>query len=90
MYFVYVIQSDIGMRYVGQTNNLERRLHDHRSQHGGRYTKRSKNHKLIYSEKFETRREAVIRERELKSGQGRQWLKNKLSLAIDHRDVVQR
>ncbi len=80
MYFVYVIQSDVGTRYVGQTNNLERRLYDHRSQRGGRYTKRSKNHKLVYSEKFETRKEAVRRERELKSGQGRQWLKNKLSL----------
>jgi len=80
MYFVYVIQSEDGRTYTGQTNNLARRLDEHQNQHGGRYTKRANHYKLVYSESFETRGEAMVREKGLKSGQGRQWLKNKLAL----------
>lgn len=80
MYVVYVIQDENGRIYTGQTHNLERRLSEHQNHHGGRYTKRSGSYKLIYSERFETRGEAMVREKGLKSGQGRQWLKNKLSL----------
>jgi putative endonuclease len=79
MYFVYVIQSGDGRMYTGQTNNLARRLEEHEAHHGGRYTKRASQYKLIYSESFKTRGEAMMREKGLKSGQGRQWLKNKLS-----------
>jgi len=80
MYFVYVIQSENGRLYTGQTNNLARRLDEHRNYRGGRHTKRATRYKLIYFESFRTRGEAMTREKGLKSGQGRQWLKNKLSL----------
>lgn len=75
MYYVYVIQSQVNDRlYIGQTNNLERRLDEHNS---GKsiYTKTIKPFTLLYNETFATRKEAVNREIELKSGKGREWLK---------------
>ncbi len=75
MFTVYVLRSDINHRlYVGQTNNLSRRLFEHNSGHST-YTKLTKPFRLIYQENFTTRREAIAREIELKTGKGREWLK---------------
>jgi putative endonuclease len=75
MFTVYVLRSDTNHRlYIGQTNNLSRRLLDHNSGYST-YTKFTKPFKLIYQENFPTRKEAVNREIELKSGKGREWLK---------------
>ena len=74
LFFVYVIKSDTGRKYIGQTDNLEKRLRQHNE---GRsfFTKRNKEWRLIFFEQYETRREAVVRERWLKSGAGRDYLK---------------
>jgi putative endonuclease len=75
MFTVYVLRSDINHRlYVGQTNNLSRRLFEHNSGHST-YTKLTKPFRLIYQENFTTRMEAIAREIELKTGKGREWLK---------------
>jgi putative endonuclease len=77
-YWVYVLELADGRRYIGHTNNLERRLQEHRD---GRspYTRRHKIKDLIYREKFLSRSEAMKREKFLKTGKGREWLKQKLS-----------
>ena len=71
------MELDNGKRYVGHTNNLERRLHEYRS---GRspFTRRYRVKRLIYFEKYDTRSEAMKREKFLKSGKGREWLEQKL------------
>ena len=75
MYVVYVLRSLVNKRlYIGQTNDLSRRLLEHNQGHS-RYTKLTKPFELIYQEEFFTRSEAVNRELELKSGKGREWLK---------------
>lgn len=75
MFTVYVLRSLTNQRlYIGQTNNLSRRLLEHNQGHS-RYTKLTKPFKLIYQEEFGTRNDAVNREIELKSGKGREWLK---------------
>lgn|GEM_PF-518443 len=57
--------------YVGHTNDLERRLKEHWS--GGTASLKGwKPYKLVYSEKFETREEAISREKYFKSGTGRE------------------
>ena len=69
MFFVYVIYSDkIQKKYIGQTQDLERRLFEHNNDLLGTYTKGKGPWILIYSEKLKTRSEAVRREKELKSG----------------------
>ncbi|MEK9156416.1 MAG: GIY-YIG nuclease family protein [Patescibacteria group bacterium] len=79
MYQVYILQSrKNGRYYTGSTNNLKRRLAEHNS---GRseYTKPTKPFDLVYSEVFETRTQAVQRERYFKTGKGREELKNIIS-----------
>ena len=65
------------MRYIGQTDDLDRRVREHNDpQHNNK--KFTSKHPgpwvLVYFEQFETRAEAMRRERWLKSGRGRVWL----------------
>lgn len=75
---VYVIQSDEGHRYTGQTNDLERRLIEHNNglSHS---TKHGRNWKVIYSEEKSTHSEAIKFEKWLKTGVGREWLEGKIA-----------
>ncbi|MDD5449577.1 MAG: GIY-YIG nuclease family protein [Candidatus Omnitrophica bacterium] len=76
MYFVYALATKNNTRiYVGLTKNLKLRTREHNS---GK-TKSTKAYKpwiLFYSEKFNTRLEARAREKVLKSGFGKEFLKN--------------
>ena len=74
MFWLYVLKSSGGKIYVGQTSNLEIRIRDHNN--GNSYwTSRYIGWKLIYSEEYVSRREAMKREKELKTGKGRDELK---------------
>lgn len=77
LFFTYILKS-LGYNkfYIGQTDNLSRRLKEHNSGNSI-YTKRYKSWKVVYYEVFKTKEEAVERERYLKSAAGRRWLKNK-------------
>lgn len=67
-YFVYIVQCSDGSLYVGSTNDLNRRIHEHNSsKQGAHYTKIRRPVVLKYSENFETYKEARSREAELKS-----------------------
>ena len=57
------------------TNNLERRLSDHYNGYN-KTTKPYRPFELIYTEEFVTRSEARDREKHLKSGIGKEFLKN--------------
>jgi len=74
MYYVYVLKGKNGITYVGQTNNLLDRLARHNGNRS-RYTKGKGPFKLVLSEEYGTRSEAVRREKSLKGGKGREWLK---------------
>ena len=75
MYHVYVIQSDEGYTYTGQTDDLPRRLSEHNNHQLSFWTKRGNNWKLIHSEEFENRSDAMKREKWLKTGIGREYIK---------------
>jgi putative endonuclease len=79
MFFVYVLKSKIdGRLYKGMTDNLERRIKEHNF---GKVksTKGYAPWDLVYSEVFDSRIEARLREVFLKSGIGREFLKEKLT-----------
>ena len=79
MFTVYVLQSaSNGKHYIGQTEDLGRRLLEHQSGLA-KYTRNRGPWSLIYQEKCANRTEAMRRERYLKSGQGREWLRGWLS-----------
>ena len=76
MFIVYAIKSESrNYIYVGMTNNLERRLNEHNNGEN-RSTKAYKPFALFYSEVFETRLEARRKEKYLKSGIGKEFLKS--------------
>ena len=77
MMFVYVLRSEQdGRLYVGMSADVEKRLREHNS---GR-TKSTKGYRpwnLVHKEAFPDRETARKREKYLKSGYGKQWLKTK-------------
>ena len=76
MFYVYAIESlSRNYIYVGLTNDLERRIYQHNNDEN-RTTKAYAPFVLIHSEKFETRTEARTKEKYLKSGIGKELLKN--------------
>ncbi len=77
-YVVYAIKSSFDNRiYVGFTDNLERRVKEH-NQGKTKSTKGFRPWVLIYEERVETREEARNREKYLKSGCGKEFLKKNL------------
>ncbi len=79
MYEVYVLKSEKdGIRYVGSGKDALERLKRH-NKGDYRFTKGHRPWRLIYKEIFNTKTEAIKREKFLKSGKGREWLdKNKI------------
>jgi len=79
MYFVYVLKNTTNKIYIGQTENLTKRLKRHNGELISKttsYTKKQRgNWNIIYSETFKTRNEAFVREKLLKSHKGRDWLR---------------
>ena len=76
MITVYVLQGRNNKRYVGITNNLERRLNEHKSG-ASKAGQLLKDFHLLHTEVFQDYPSARKREKFLKSGQGREFL-NKL------------
>ena len=77
-YVVYVIESIEGFRYTGMSEDLTQRLQEHNSGGLSFWTKRGTGWSLKYSEEFDSKIEALKRERWLKSGVGREYLKHVL------------
>ena len=84
MHYIYAIVSGKDNRiYVGITSNIEKRIKEHNL---GR-TKSTKYYRpweLFYSEAAESRLLARMREKKLKSGFGREFLKKKLRAPVAH------
>jgi len=76
MFFVYALKSEAkNYIYVGLTDNVERRV----AQHNAGYERTTKPYapfQTILIESFETRELARKREKYLKSGVGKEFLKN--------------
>lgn len=67
MWHIYILVCSDNSLYTGSTNNLEKRFLDHKSGKGGKYTRSHKPVKIIHSEKFLTKSEALKKEIEIKS-----------------------
>ena len=79
MYIVYAIKSEIdGRIYVGFTENLERRIKEHNAGKN-RSTKAYRPWTLVYQEEVNERSFTRKREKYLKSGCGKEFLKSILA-----------
>ena len=66
MHFIYVLECQDGSFYTGYTVDIERRLKEHNRGDGAKYTRGKTPVKLIYSEAFDSRSQAMKREYEIK------------------------
>lgn len=75
MYSVYVLRSlKNDKRYVGFTSkDINERLNEHNSG-SNKWTRANKPFELKYSEQYIEKKEAIVREKFLKSGKGREFL----------------
>jgi putative endonuclease len=74
MFYTYILQSESTNKlYIGQTNNLEARIKRHNNNKN--FTTKNKGHwKIIYSKEFETRSEAMLYEKKLKSIKNKEYI----------------
>jgi putative endonuclease len=78
MYYVYVLRSTkSGRLYTGCTSDLRKRLAEHND---GRseYTKNRGPYELVYYEACIDMKDAYAREKYLKTGMGKRYLKNRM------------
>jgi len=66
MHYVYILTSINRVFYVGSTEDLERRLSEHRRGRADAFTKRYRVNRLVYYEPAASRGEAVRREMQIK------------------------
>ncbi|MGD8505746.1 MAG: GIY-YIG nuclease family protein [Candidatus Bathyarchaeota archaeon] len=66
-YYVYILLCKDGSYYTGHTKDVEHRVEQHKKGQGARYTRMREAEKVVYVEEFNSRSEAMKREREIKS-----------------------
>ena len=67
--------------YIGITNNLRRRLNEHKNEQIEGFTKKYHVHKLIYFEEYSEVNDAIAREKQLKH-----WKRVKKKLLIESKN----
>jgi putative endonuclease len=78
-YCVYILTTvSRNVMYVGVTNDLERRIDEHRDGKGGAFTKRYRVNTLVYAEAYEQIDEATTREKEIKA-----WRRSKKDALVE-------
>jgi len=78
-YYVYLMASFQQALYVGVTNNLERRIYEHKTKmHPQSFTARYNIDRLVYCETFNDVRDALAREKQIKS-----WRRSKKIALIE-------
>ncbi|MEP0547998.1 MAG: GIY-YIG nuclease family protein [Rhodothermales bacterium] len=71
-YWVYVLTNRSGTLYIGMTNDLVRRVREHKAKRVPGFTRRYNVDRLVYFEEFGEVRDAIQREKQLKG-----WLRTK-------------
>jgi putative endonuclease len=66
-FYVYILKCCDGSFYTGYTKNLEERTRLHQNGKGAKYTKAHKPKSVAYVENFDSRGNAMRREREIKN-----------------------
>ena len=81
-YYVYILASGVhGTLYIGITNSLLRRIHDHKTKRNKSFTSKYRIEKLVYYEVIDGIRSAITREKQLKFWK-RQWKLNLINKFI--------
>ena len=86
MYFVYILTNwNNKVMYIGVTNDLERRLYEHKHQLADGFTEKYNVHKLVYFETTSDIHAALEREKQLK-----RWKRAKKNALVETMNPVWR
>ena len=77
-YYVYIMASRSRVLYTGITNNLHRRVYEHKQRLLPGFTSRYNVSRLVYFEETTDVREAIVREKQIKG-----WLRRKKVTLIE-------
>jgi putative endonuclease len=66
-YYIYIMSNNAGITYIGVTNDLARRVHEHKTGKIPGFASAHKTHKLVHYEEFPYINDAIAREKQLKS-----------------------
>ncbi len=78
-YYVYIMANDYNtFTYVGVTNDLHRRVYEHKLGVNEGFTKKYRIHKLVYCENCHDVKDAIQREKQLKG-----WTREKKKALIE-------
>ncbi len=80
-YFVYIVASRSRTLYIGVTNDLLRRVEEHREGTAGSFTAKYRVHRLVYFERFQYVGNAISREKQLKG-----WLRSRKVALVSERN----
>ena len=82
MYYVYLLTNQTNeITYIGVTNDLRRRLYEHKNEQIQGFTKKYHLHKLVYFEEYGEIVDAIAREKQLK-----RWSRAKKDLLVKTRN----
>ncbi len=81
-YYVYILTNKTDkVLYVGVTNNLQRRIYEHKNKLIEGFTKKYNLTKLVYFEEFTELKDAIAAEKKIKG-----WLRNKKIMLIQSKN----
>jgi restriction endonuclease S subunit/predicted GIY-YIG superfamily endonuclease len=78
VFYVYAIRCNDDSIYIGHTDNLARRWEEHLAGQAADWTKQHKPIQIVHYEEYQSRQEAADREKWLKTGYGRKWIKREI------------
>jgi putative endonuclease len=78
VYYVYILTNHSGTLYVGVTNDLERRVMEHKEFKIDGFTKKYRINRLVYFEETQNVRAALEREKQIKK-----WRREKKVMLIE-------
>ncbi|MBO5883407.1 MAG: GIY-YIG nuclease family protein [Clostridia bacterium] len=82
MYYVYIlVNKNNTVMYIGVTNDLKRRLYEHKSDQIKGFTNKYQVHKLVYFEEYSEVNQAIAREKQLKC-----WVRSKKNQLVEKKN----
>ena len=78
-YYVYILTKvKRNVMYVGVTNDLGKRVAEHRAGTGGAFTRQYRVHTLVYAEEYQQIEDAIVREKQIKG-----WRRSKKDALVE-------
>lgn len=77
-YFTYILASKSRVLYIGVTNDIERRVREHKEKRNEGFTARYNVNRLVYFETYHDIRDAIVREKQIKG-----WLRERKVVLIE-------